>query len=122
VSDQYLNLVDVRLRGVFELQAIKNVLQSIVTHSDWEPGKSIIFDYSDLDFTGFSSEDMRLVSDMVVQYKNSFGSGKWAFIISNDLQFGLMRMWEMITEDRVPMVIALFKNRPAAHDWISKHN
>ncbi len=121
-SDHQLNVVDVHFKGVIDLTAINSALQSIINRADWEPGKSIIFDYSDLDFRDFSSKDMRLVSDMVVRYKNAFGSAKWAFILSSDLQFGLMRMWEIITEDRVPMNINLFKNRTDARVWIMDSN
>ena len=121
-SDQQLNLVDVRFMGILDILEMKSALKSIIDQPDWKPGKSIVFDYSDLDFTGFSSKDMQMISDLVVGHKNSFGRGKWAFIISNDLQFGLMRVWEMITEDRVPMIINLFKNRLEAQNWIIEQN
>jgi hypothetical protein len=121
-SDRELDVVEVHLKGAVELAGMNSALQSIINFPDWQPGKSIIFDYSDLDFAAFTTKDMRLISDLVVRYKASFGMAKWAFIISGDLQFGLMRMWEIITEDRVPMNINLFKSRPDARAWISGIN
>jgi len=120
--DQKLKAVEICTEGPADLSGFNSIFQSIVNLPDWQPGKSIIFDFTDLDFSGFKSVDMRLVSDQVVRYKASFGMAKWAFILSGDLQFGLMRMWEIITEDRVPMIINLFKNRADARAWIMKTN
>ncbi len=121
-SDQKLNVVEVHFKGNVELAGMNSAFQSIINLPDWKPGKSIIFDYSDLDFGSFTSKDMHLNSDLVVRHKASFGAAKWAFIISSDLQFGLMRMWQIITEDRVPMNINLFKNSPDARAWILDTN
>jgi hypothetical protein len=121
-SDHKSNVIDVRFKGVIELKGFNSAFQSIINQPDWEPGKSIIFDYRELDFRPFTSADMHKVSDLVVQYKTLFGSAKWALIISSDLQYGLMRVWEILTEDRVPMNINLFKSRKAARAWIMAAN
>lgn len=114
--------LEIQFKGSALISGFDSAFQALLAHPGWKSGKAIILNLSDLNFVEFTSSDMRKISELVVRHRSSFGKSRWAFVISGNLQFGLMRMWEIITEDRVPMIINLFKSRAEAQEWISITN
>ena len=112
------NHFEIKTEGVAEVSGFNSFLSEIFEHPRWEPGADILFDHRNLILSSFRTEDVRSVSKIVTQYIAKIGNGKWAFIISGNFAYGMTRMWQIITEEKAPMEINIFKDRDEALDWL----
>jgi hypothetical protein len=109
---------EIKTKGDAEVAGFNSFLNEIFSHPKWTPGSSVLLDHSDLILNSFRTDEVRSVSEFVLQKKEKIGQGKWAFIISGNFAYGMARMWQIITEERAPMEINIFKNREKALDWL----
>ena len=109
---------EIKTKGRAEVSGFNSFLNEIFTHPEWTPGSSVLLDHSDLILTFFKTDEVRNVSRIVTQNKERIGEGKWAFVISGTFAYGMARMWQIITEDKTPMEINIFKNREKAKEWL----
>ena len=56
--------------------------------------------------------------DLVVDNFSVFGQPKVAIIVSADYDFGMVRMFELSAEDRIPHDLMVFRDVPEACDWL----
>ena len=54
----------------------------------------------------------------MARQKQAFGRARWAVVLSNDVTFGLVRMWNVFVEDHVDFVAEVFRDLDAALDWL----
>ena len=109
---------EIKTKGEAEVEVFNSFLDEIFSNPKWTPGSSILLDHSDLILSSFRTDEVRSVSKYVLQKKEVIGQGKWAFVISGNFAYGMARMWQIITEERAPMEINIFKNREKALDWL----
>ena len=55
---------------------------------------------------------------LVKSMGESMGSGNCALVMSKELDYGLARMWQMMTEEHVEMEIDVFMSIDEAKDWV----
>jgi len=75
-------------------------------------------DHSDLTLSFFRTDEVRSVSRLVIKNKDKIGEGKWAVVISGNFAYGMAWMWQIITEEKAPMEISVFKDREKAKEWL----
>ena len=111
---------EVKTKGEADVTAFKSFLTELFTHPQWVEGTSVLLDHSELILRSFKPDEVRAVSKFVLQHAGEFGQGKWAFVISGNFAYGMARMWQIITEERAPMEINIFKNREKGLEWLLK--
>ena len=87
-------------------------------HPDWAPGLEILVDCSKSDLSGLSAADVRNASEAVVVLGEQFGTGRAAMVVGRDVDFGMVRMWELLTADKVPFEFCVFRNLAEACEWL----
>jgi hypothetical protein len=102
---------EVTTEGKAEISGFKSFLNEIFTHPKWKPGNPVLLDHSDLVLSFFRTDEVRSVSKIVLDNSEKIGKGKWAFVISGSFAYGMARMWQIITEEKAPMDINIFKDR-----------
>jgi hypothetical protein len=112
------NHFEIKTKGKAEVSGFSSFLTEIFTHSEWVPGSSVLLDHSELILRSFNTDEVRSVSRFVLNNTDKIGSGKWAFVISSNFAYGMARMWQIITEEKAPMEINIFKNREKALEWL----
>jgi hypothetical protein len=110
---------EVKTEGKAEIDGFEAFLGEIFSHPKWAPGKALLIDHSDLVLRFFQTEEVRSVSKMVINQTDIIGKGKWAIVVTGNFAFGMARMWQIITEEKVPMEISVFKDREKAIKWLS---
>ena len=56
---------------------------------------------------------------MVASHREILGNGKWAILVTNDLEFGMARMWNAYVEERVDLEIRVFRDESEARSWLA---
>jgi hypothetical protein len=109
---------EIKTHGIAEVSGFKSFLNEILNHPQWALGSSVLFDHRDLNWKLFRTDEVRSVSNIVIDQKEKIGKGKWAFVISGNFGYGMARMWQIITEEKAPMEINIFKEREKAIEWL----
>jgi hypothetical protein len=113
------NRFEIKTEGKADVAGFQAFLNEMFNHPKWSPDKSVLLDHTELVLSFFRTDEVRSVSKIVVDNSEKIGKGKWAFIISGNFAYGMARMWQIITEERVPLEISIFKDRKGAIGWLS---
>ncbi len=80
----------------------------------------ILIDHTALDVGNLRMEEIRALSRLVASARDLIRERKCAHLVGSDLQFGLVRAWEIMVEiNGFPeLTTRVFRDRLAALDWL----
>ena len=87
------------------------------THPDFKSNLNEIFDATRVDAIDVTADDVRRLSSITEEFTKKGVPVKVAIIAPGDLEFGMSRMYEMLQVQSIN-VLKVFRERPAAEDWI----
>jgi hypothetical protein len=103
-----------------DLTQLLEMLDRIAELCKQEATANIIVDHSDLDPERITMENIETLGRTAASLRDIFKSRKCAHVVASDLQFGLVRAWEIIAAmyDLDDLDTRVFKNRGDANEWI----
>ena len=116
--DETLKVIVLEAKGEMSLAASKAMIDAEVEMLQKHPEASILYDQTDSNADGISSENIWEISEYSAKLGELLENKKLAVVLQDDLSFGLGRMWKSFTEVKVPFEIQLFHNRADAEKWI----
>ena len=122
--DFELNIIEFDTHGLATTNGIIEMLHSVIELCIQNETANIIVDHSDLDASQISKDDILKISRHFTKAIDIFKTRKIAHIVANDLQFGLVRMWEILVElEGFPdLPLMVFKNKKSAIEWIKTNS
>ena len=112
------NYVQVVSSGHIDVQGISDVLGAVLSSEVWEPGMSLLTDYTESSTVDLNSELVGEISYLVKEQKEKLGTGKMAIIMASELDFGYARMFQLLTEDHIDKEVNVYRDRESAIKWI----
>lgn len=104
--------------GLLSREDILGHMDRISVDPDFDPTFSQLLDFTRVTEVGFGPDEVRQFAE-----RNIFSSrSRRAFVVQNDLHFGLARMFEIHRELRGETGIAVFRSMEDAMDWIAVGN
>ncbi|MGB2621179.1 MAG: hypothetical protein WA857_19115 [Candidatus Acidiferrum sp.] len=100
--------------GVFNKDAALDHQNRLLADPDFDPSYSQLMDYTHVTQIDLSAADVGLLAVRNVFSSNS----RRAFLVPNDVAFGLARMFEMIRESAGERGIRIFRDLEEALDWV----
>ena len=115
-----LNIIESATHGLGSRNEIIDMLRCILDLCIKNDTADIMVDHSDLDPSLMSMDDISKISRSVVEAKDILNKRKCAHIASKDIQFGLVRAWEIMIEIAgVPdFKTKVFREKKDALEWI----
>jgi hypothetical protein len=115
-----LNTIEVSTHGVANITALIEMLHRIAELCGQEKSANILVDHSALDASSLTMNNIDTLSRITASLKDTFKKRKCAHVVAEDLQFGLVRAWEIMVEIKgfTDMKKRLFKNRDEAIEWV----
>jgi len=104
--------------GRIDVREVAEYLKRIYASSDSNSEMSVFWDLQTADFSAVTSEDIRSLMAYVGKIWGKGGKSKAALVVSNDLDFGLSRMYQIMMEGATSSAIEVFKDIDAAKEWI----
>ena len=103
----------------FEGEITSNILGEYIRESyndpDWQKNQNSLCDLREADLL-LSSDEM---NEIVRSYAQDDQANKLAMIVSRDLEFGMSRMFEILTEDKgIWKEYKIFRNITEAKQWL----
>lgn len=80
---------------------------------------NVLWDFTKSDLREISSPDVENIVNLSVKYAKKRSSGKTAIVGSDDLTFGLLRMYELTKEmTELPFETQTFRDIGKAYKWL----
>ncbi|MFH1021101.1 MAG: hypothetical protein V1782_10915 [Pseudomonadota bacterium] len=115
--DQDNKLIIVTVLGKIMLDEIDSAFQQITRSSDYPPNIDALWDLRNTDFLHVDEKFIRGIIKLREKYSDR-ANNKSAIIVSDDLSFGLGRMFEMLAANDVHQEIMVFRDYSEGERWI----
>lgn len=104
------------LRNPLTIDDIKSEVVTIKESADYPIDVRTLWDLRQLDF----NEIDRSFEEMLIDFRRGFRERRetrLAFVVANDLGYGMMRMYQILSDD-LPQQIGVFREYSEAEDWL----
>ena len=106
------------VRGAIDIVELTANLKQIYNSSDFNSNMNVFWDFLEADFTSLSTEDLSIFKDYVAMHWGKEGKSKAALVVSDELGFGMLRMFELLMKSKTLNNIVIFKDIDKAKEWI----
>ncbi len=115
-----LNIIESDTHGLANKNELIDMLRCILDLCIQHDTAHILIDHSDLDAGPITMDDISGLSSIAMTGKDMLKPRKCAHIVAKDVQFGLVRAWEIMTDiaDNSNFQTMVFRNKKAAVEWL----
>ncbi|MGD9158494.1 MAG: hypothetical protein PVG39_08820 [Desulfobacteraceae bacterium] len=118
--DQNRKMLNITVSGISDFNEFSSTLETITNSTDYPPNVRAVWDIRKADF---SFANFQLVRE-VVKIRRSFKKRdhcRSALIVSGNLQYGLGRMFEMLSDGKIPHQFMVFRDYEEGEQWLLKN-
>lgn len=112
------NIAYIRLTGQLDKAAILKAFDLAVTDTHYRAGMGRLWDFRATDLSLIDNETIYELAQHSKHYPPGINDVKVAFVTSTDLNYGLTRMFEMMSKAATP--ISVFRDITAAENWLAE--
>ena len=107
--------------GEMTFEEIRSSYESVRSHPDFQENMNSIWDIRNADASEFDSQDVIKIARYFDTQTKDRAKYKVAVIVSRDLEYGLLRKYQVAAAD-LPAKIGIFINLEEAKNWITGSN
>jgi len=111
---EHVGFLEVVTSGQADPANWDEVHSTVFTHPSYVPGCKLLVDHQQLEMAHLSSEDVQAIASLSRARKDSFGKSLMAILVSRDVDFGLVRMWEAYASTDLERKVMVFRDREKA--------
>lgn len=115
--DRDRNIAMVRITGRLNVGEVGRQAAAFVDRPDFTPGLPAIFDLRGADFASFGAVGSRAVAEVNRGLAARRGAARVAFVVDNDLGFGVLRMHEVLGQSS-NLQVRVFRDLAEAQHWV----
>lgn len=109
---------EVVVTGEFDVDEHVRMVEEVLSHADWAPGRSVLFDRRRNDFNKAAYEEMRRSASVHGERDEAIGPGRAAIVMTPGAAYGLGRQFELLSESNVSATIRIFTDIDEARAWL----
>lgn len=118
--DARYQIVIVKLEGTYDVAEYIAYYQELMFKKKMDEIRAIIWDASELNVDDVTVNDMNFIIDSIKRTSVKRKGGKAAWVVKNRFGFGMGRMFEMMSEEELPIEIKIFYRVDDAIQWVKK--
>ena len=111
--------LEVSTSGGATVAGFETYLKDVLDDPRWNPGMSVLCDHTDLDSSDLSTDDIRRIADLHLEYDRRIGDGHCAIVTGDTGTFGLARLWEGYTTG-LALHTRVFLRREQGRSWLGE--
>lgn len=111
-------LFTITTQGDGNVEGIIAFFQDIISHRHWKPGNDLLLDHRELKIDQISFSGIKAVSTFFKSIAPELGGGKVALVMNREVDYGIARAWEIVTEGDVDAEIHVFRQLDQAVNWL----
>ena len=115
--DQNRKVLDIIVSGLSDADDLSSALEHIINSGDYPPNTDAIWDVRNSDL---SNANFQFVSELV-KIRSRFMKRRdcrSALIVSSEVQYGLCRMFEMLSEGKISQQLRVFRDYKEGEQWL----
>ena len=109
-------IVYTTVKGDLGVEDIIAALTEIITHEDFKPGMSGIFDLLASKWES-DSDELRRIVRFILENADRIGPSRHAVVVGSDRAYGMSRMFEVFSEETT-VDVRIFRDLNEARKWI----
>lgn len=113
------SLVTVRTQGDLEAEEFYEMIKKTEVVCREKGIRNALVDHSASTVRNISSEEVHSVALLCAILNDAMSGGKLAVVLIHDVDFGLGRMWESYTTNKLSYTSRLFRNLTEAEEWLN---
>ena len=90
----------------------------MVDSPKWVTGTDQIVDHRKLLVDNLTSDDMKKIKNIVKMHVKKLGNGRCGFVVKDDFEFGMARMYELIGGGTIHIKVGIFRSINEAVEWL----
>ena len=115
--DTNQSIARVTLHGELVRDEFLALYEEVLLHPQFLPKMSVIWDARDASAIRLTSSDLQRIGNVVREKILERGEGKAAWVVSADFEYGMGRMFELMTEGYIPVTFRVFRSMEEANKW-----
>jgi len=119
LQQEYLTI---EICGKANIEQVNAVILDFVKSSEQASIKKLLFDCRQVLIQHLTANDIREVAALIKAKTDSFQNQKWAVVMRNKTDFGMARMWQLLTENHVTFTSKIFQSYEQAKEWLLSSN
>ncbi len=116
--DEAKGIAYVKVYGCIYESDIRQAFHSVISSSDYKKGMHRLWDLSEADLSTIDNASLESLAKMSMDYSPTFDRTKVAVVAPQDLEFGMMRVYERISE-RKDYIFSPFRALEEAEKWLT---
>jgi len=117
--DEDRKCFEIKASGKASVEGFLALDTELVEHHKWKPGTNVLYDLRDSDFRDLSRLDVERRARYTQSLGEKIGKARLACVMNQNLDYGIARMWEIITMmGDVPFEIRVFRSIAEAVEWL----
>ncbi len=113
------NFISVRGSGNFSTASFEEMIRDIQSDEQWQPSMDCLIDFSILDLTETTSNDIKMAAEIHKKYDSRTGRCRIAVVFGREADFGLGRMYETFLGSDVLSTVKSFRTADEARQWLA---
>ena len=99
------------------------VISAVKSFYEGQPTENVLWDLTDITRIQLTSEQVETIASFSLRSDGTRPKGKTAFVATEDVAFGLSRMFGTLSEVKeVPIQVSIFRSMEKAYQWLSEEN
>ena len=99
---------------------LDDIIDYVSQHIESWVDCNIIWDATLLDWESISSQSIRALAQNVILLSNKRLGSKTAIFVDSDVGFGMMRMLQMLADEKNKITFRVFKTKNQALSWLNE--
>ena len=116
--DEELNAVVLLTRGPMQVDQFAKMIVNITAALRQEETANILADHRESLSTELSTQNVKELSQLAQGLSEVLNGKRFAVVMRAKVDYGLGRMWQILTEDDVPFEIMIFRDESKARAWL----
>lgn len=111
------DLIVVLVRGPVTGPGLTALFQKVVDDPARGPRTGILLDATDARGDAIAASDIWALANLVKNHAEKVGIGGVAVVVARQVDYGLARMWQLMTESETSLRAGVFRQRQEALEW-----
>lgn len=107
----------IKIYGCIYESDIRQAFNSVISNSEYKKGMCRLWDLSEADLSTIDNASLESLAKISTDYSPEFDKTKVAVVAPQDLEFGMMRVYERISE-RQDYLFSPFRTMEEAENWL----
>lgn len=117
--DQEAGIRFTELLGDVTPDEVLSSLREVYTRPDFDPDLNVLWDMRNASVELFRFEEVKYIADFTRGHWGTSGTSRAALVVSQDVHYGLARMFEELFKSRSSSKVMVFRDREEALRWLA---